>query len=145
MFHLLYRDRPMLHGMGIFSGIHGYTKPDDLEKISFTRKKGEVTYRGKVRGTGIVFEETASIEGGRIRVRIRRDGAWPKDTWGGFQINLPVADYGGAEYLADGHRFVFPAEYSKSWKFPDRIKRLECHLGNSSRNVVFEYADGLSL
>jgi hypothetical protein len=145
MLHILYRDRAMIHGMGIFSGVNGYTKPEDLEKIVYTKKKGEVTYRGRVQGTGIVFEQTATIAGGRIRVRIRREGTWPKDTWCGFQINLAVADYGGAEYLADGRRFVFPAEYSKDWKFPQKVKRLECHLGVPSRNVVFEYADGVSI
>lgn len=145
MFHILYNDRPCIHGMGIFSGLNGYTKPDGLEKISFVRGKGTLTYRGKVRGTEIVFEQSASVVRDRIRVRIKREGAWPDGVWGGFQINLPLADYSGAEYRADGKKYVYPAEYSAGWKFPDGIKKLECHLGNPRLDVVFECDDGISI
>jgi len=145
MLHILYRDRALIHGMGIFCGINGYTKPDDLEKVAYEKKKGEVVWKGKVRGTGITFEQTASVAGDRIRVRVKRGGVWPEGVWGGFQINLPLTDYGGAEYVADGKRYLYPADYAAGWKFPSGIRKLECHTGNPSRNIIFEYADGISI
>lgn len=145
MFHLLHNDRPLIHDIGVYSGLNGYTVPRDLEKVEYSREEGKVRYRGKVRGQEIEFEQEASIAGNRIRVRIARAGDWPEGTWGGVQINLPLSEYGGAAYRADGERRRFPAGYSAESRFPSGTRRLECHLGEPRLNVVFECADGLGI
>jgi len=145
MFHILYEDLPLIHGMGVFSGLNGYTKPNEMEKVEYKRGIGEVSYKGHVRGTAVGIEQSAAIDGNRIRVRIRRTGAWPKGVWGTVQISLPVAEYGGAEFVADGVKGVFPKAYSADDKLPGGMKRLECNPSVPRLNVVFECADGISI
>jgi len=145
MLHLLYQGRALIHGMGIFSGLNGYTVPRDMQMQSVERDVGAVTYVGKVRGHGIEFEQSASIVGDRVRIRLRRNGAWPEDVWGSFQIRLPVLRYGGARYRADDQVGTYPLEYSPDHRFPGEIKRLECNLDEPTLNLVFECADGIGL
>jgi hypothetical protein len=145
MFHILYDDLPLIHGIGIYSGINGYTKPNDMEKVEYQRGIGEVSYQGKVRGTGVGIEQSAAIAGNRIRVRIKRTGVWPKDTWGNVQIAFPVSQYGGAGFTADGVKGVFPKEYSAGNKLPGGMKRLEFKTGEPRLNIVLECVDGISI
>ncbi len=145
MLHVLYNGRPLVHGMGIFCGINGYTKPDDLNMQEVIREKGRYCYRGTVRGQDITFEQTASVADGRIRVEIRRTGAWPEGVWGSFQIRLPVSRYGGAQYRADGQTRVFPETFSPDNEFPGGTRRLECHLGEPELDLVIECANGISI
>lgn len=139
--NLLYDGQPLIHGMGIYCGLNGYTRPKDLQAKGVVREPGKVVYRGKVRGHDIVFEQTMEIAGDRVRVTIRRIGAWPEGTWGGMRILLPVGRYGGARYRADGAEHVFPIDHSRDHRFPRGLSRLECNLDDASLNVVFE-SDG---
>ncbi len=144
MFHILYEDKALIHGIGLFSGINGYTKPDGMRNLEYRRGTGEVIYRGEIPGSGVEIEQEAVIEGNRIRVRIKRKGEWPAGAWGSIQIALPVREYGGAEYMADGKKYTFPAEYAPGNEYPQGARRLECHLGDPKLNVVFECAAGFS-
>lgn len=145
MLHLLYRGRPLIHGMGVFCGLNGYTVPRDLAMEEVVRAKGTVTYRGKVRGHDVVFEQTASIAGNRIRVQVSLTGDWPEDVWGSFQIRLPLSRYGGARYRADDEVHTFPETYSPDHGFPGGAARLECHLDEPALNLLFECADGIGI
>jgi len=143
--HVLFDGRPVLHDMGIYCGLNGYTRFEDLVETSTERGPGRVTFRGQVRGTDVAFEQTVSIDGGRVRVRIRRTGAWPADTWGGFQVRLPASRFGGARYGADGQAWTYPAEYSPESRFAGGMRRFECHLDEPRLNLTFECADGIGL
>ncbi len=145
MLHLLYEGRPLIHGMGIFTGLGGYTKPRDLAMEEVVREKGKVTYRGEVRGHDIAFEQTVSVAGDRIRVQVRRTGAWPEGVWGSFQMRLPVGRYGGANYRADGQVHAYPQAFSAQHTFPGGVRRLECHLDEPALNLIVECADGVSI
>jgi hypothetical protein len=145
MLHLLYEDQPLIHDIGIYSGLNGYTTPQSLEKLTYERGTGQVTYKGKVRGQDITLEQTASVDGRRIRVRIRRTGKWPDGTWGGVQIRLPQSVYRGATFRADGQPYVFQKEYDASYRYPASIHKLECDPKEPRNNIVFENDEGLYL
>jgi hypothetical protein len=145
MLNLLYKDRPLVHGIGVYSGLNGYTKPEDLEKLAYERGTGQVSFKGKVRGQDITFEQTASVVGHRIRVRLKRTGKWPDGTWGGIQIRLPQTEYLGVTFRADAESYVFQKEYDASHRYPGGIHKLECDPGEPRRNLVFESEDGIAI
>jgi endoglucanase len=145
LMHLLYEDRPLIHGIGVYSGLNGYTKPEDLEKLAYDRGTGQVRWKGKVRGQDITFEQTASIDGHRIRLRLERTGPWPDGTWGGIQIRLPQTEYRGVTFRADGAPHVFQNEYDASHRYPSPIHKLECDPGEPRLNIVFESEDGIAI
>lgn len=145
MFHILYRDLPYIHGIGVFSGLNGYTTPQDLEKTGYRRGDDGVSYSGKIRGQPVTFRQTATIEGDRIKVVIQRTGPWPATTWGSVHIALPIAGRAGKTYRADGENHVFPERYDPAAKFPSGIRKLELAPGDPAQNVIFECARGISL
>jgi hypothetical protein len=145
MFHILYKDVPFIHGIGIFSGLNGYTTPENLEMKAYERGEGRVTYRGKVRGMDIAFEQKAEIDGNRIKVTVRRTGKWPSGVWGGIQIPILIEGRSGTVYKADGKEFVFPEQYDPQYKFPTGFNRLELAPSDPGVNLVFECAEGMGL
>ncbi len=145
LFHILYRDLPYIHGIGIFSGLNGYTTPENVEKTDYRRGDDGVSYVGKVRGQAITFRQTAAVEAGRVKVTIQRTGPWPDGTWGDVQIPFPLAGHAGRKYRADGKDFVWPEKYDPAYKFPSGIRRLELDPGNPAMNVILECATGFAI
>lgn len=143
MFHLLHEDRALIHGIGVYSGINGYTRPDGMSKKDYARLPDVVRYAGEIPGSGISIEQTASLAGRRITLTIRRSGRWPQDTWGNVHLPLPLIRYLGAAIRADGRRTVLPAAPGGPLPFPGTVKRLELLTGSPYLDLTFECADGL--
>ena len=144
--HLFMGNEPFLSESGIGCGYRGYTRCDGFADRQLVRERGALRFTGMLPGAPVVFEQNVSIAGERVRIELRRRGPWPADAgWCSFQMHLPISYYGQAEYRADGRTGRYPARLEGDGNIEGGIRRLECHLGDPSLDLVIECATGLSL
>jgi endoglucanase len=149
--HLMKGSEIIIRGIGVFCGADqgggrwGYWPYDRMAETKATVGKGTLGFSGKVPGMKIAYDQTVSIDGDRIKFRIHRTGAWTKG-WEGFYIRLPLEYYAAAPCRVDGQAKSFPAKYTPANRYPiQNAKKLECHLGDTSLDLTFECAEGITL
>ncbi len=145
MFHLLYQGRPLIHDIGVYSGINGYMDPRALQNKELIRQADRVTVKGDITQEGISLELTVSVDGNRLRFDIKRRGNWPSETWGGVWFRLPTPRYAGAQFKLGNDTFTYPAEYQPGPGFPYGHRRMECHLTDPALNFILEDSEGVSV
>jgi len=144
--HLMKGSDVLVRGMGMRCGNGGYWTASSMTDPQVELGRGRMAFRARVPGKDITYEHEVSIAGDRIRIAMRRTGDWGGDFWDGFDIWLPLAYYKGAQMRADGQVLTCPAEYSpETQSIASNVQRLECHLGDPSRNLVLESESGLSV
>ena len=137
----------LLRDCGIVCGLNNYTKHNDLTDRKTERGNGTMTFSGKVRGTGVTFEQRVSIENGRIHIALQRTGHWPDPAaWCSFQMHLPIQSYGGARYKADAAEGRYPAEKPQdNASLVASMRRLECNLDKSELDLIIESPNAFAM
>ena len=137
----------IIRGIGIFCGNGGYWPYDRMANGKVTFGKGRLSFRGDVPGKNITYEQTASIAGQRIKLTMRRTGAWGRNRgWDGLTLWLPFEYYKEAPNRIDGKEGTFPAKYAGGSHYvATNVRKLECHLGDPAFNLVLECASGFSV
>jgi len=108
--------------------------------------EGRMRFRGTIPEVDTSYEQEVSIEGGRIRIRLRRTGTWPGSHWDAFFFWLPFNNYRGAQIGVDGEVVDLPQEYSAQGRtIASDARRIECHLGDPSLNLILECSTGMSV
>ena len=145
--HLMKGSEVIVLGAGIFcGGRQGYWPYDRMPKRQVKLEKGTMTFRGTIAKVSTSYDQEVSIEGKRIRIRVRRNGKWPGKHWDDFFFYLPLNNYRGAEMRADGKLVKLPEKYSEQGKtIVSRARRIECNVGSPSLNLVFECSDGINV
>ena len=144
--HLLMGSDVLLLGIGVRCGNGGYWPYDVMANGQVEFEKGKLAFRGQVTGKQVFYEHEVSIAGNRIRFLLSRKGDWGQDYWDRFSIWLPLHRYKGAQFRADGQTMTYPEKYSaERASIASGVRRLECHAGDPSVNLVFECSQGISV
>jgi hypothetical protein len=145
MIHILYEGRPLIHGMGIFCGLDGYTTPKDFAEKKLVRQPGRVEQTFKARGSDIRFRTALRVEGERIRISVLRTSDWPENVWGSYRITLPVRVYKGSGFRVDESVHTFPLDYDAAYQFPATNETLALHETVPELNLVLESSVAISI
>lgn len=87
-----------------------------------------------------------SIEGDRIRIRLRRTGSWPGDHWDAFFFWLPFNNFRGARIGVDGREVALPEVYAEQGRtIAANARRIECNLDDPALNLVLECDGQMSI
>ncbi|NLW49254.1 MAG: hypothetical protein GXY85_00225 [Candidatus Brocadiaceae bacterium] len=136
-------------GAGVFCGFtgkSGYWPYDRMPEKALDYGDGTIGFRGAIPQAGVSYHQQVSIEGERVRIRIRREGTWNDRHWESFFVRLPFNNYLGARVRADGRTIDLPRTYSREGEvIVAGARRLECHVADPSLNLVFECERGIRL
>ena len=145
--HLLKGSEVIVLGAGIFcGGDQGYWPYDRMPERQVELGTGSMVFRGAIPQVDTAYEQEVSVEGERIRIRLRRTGEWPGSHWDDFFFWLPFNNYRGARIEVDGEVVGLPEEYSVQGRtIVSGARRIECNLDDASLNLVLECERGMSV
>ena len=144
--HLMRGSEVLIRDIGITCGNGGFWPYDRMADVNVAFGKGTLAFSGKVPGREIVYGQDISIEGNRIKVVMRRTGAWGQQGWDNLTFRLPVERYKGAAFRADGEEKRYALKYAPEHEYlAVNVKKLECSLDDPTLNLTFECAQGLSV
>ena len=145
--HLMKGSEVIVLGAGIFcGGDQGYWPYDRMPGREIELGEGSMSFRGLIPEVSTTYEQEVSIEGDRIRIRLRRLGDWPGTHWDAFFFWLPFNNYRAAQIRADGEVVDLPETYSAEGRtVVSGARRIECNLGDPSLNLVLECDRGMSV
>jgi hypothetical protein len=144
--HLMRGSEVLIRDIGIACGNGGYWPYDRMAEVKVARGRGTLAFSGKVPQRPIVYEHNVSIEGNRIKFVMRRTGAWGRQGWDSLNFRLPIEGYRGAKFRADGGEKTYAVKYSPGLEYlASNVKKVECHLGDPSLDLIFECAHGMSV
>jgi len=136
-------------GTGVFCGFigkSGYWPYDRMPEKKVDLGNGTIAFRGTIPAAGVSYDQQASIEGNRIRIRVRREGNWTGNHWESFFLELPFTNYRGAQIRADGKLIKLPETYSaQTERVVAGARRLECNADDPSLNLILEFDSGMSV
>jgi len=144
--HLMRGSDVLLRGMGMRCGNGGYWPYDRMASGQVTLGRGTLGFRAQVPGKQIFYQDDVSIAGDRVKFVLQRKGDWGQSHWDSFSVWLPLEYYKGVRFRADGQALTYPEKYSADRaSIASGVRRLECHAGDPSLNLVFECAQGISV
>ncbi len=144
--HLMRGSEVLIRDIGITCGNGGFWPYDRMAEVKVGFGKGTLSFRGKVPGREIVYDQEISVEGNRIKFVMRRTGAWGQQGWDNLTFRLPMAYYKGARFRADGEEKAFTLKYSQEHEYlAANVKKVEANPGDPSLNLTFECAQGMSV
>ena len=138
--HLMKGSEVIVLGAGIFcGGDQGYWPYDRMPERQVEFGAGGMTFRGTIPRVNTAYDQEMSIEGDRIRIRLRRTGDWPGSHWDAFFFWLPFNNYRGARIGVDGREVELPEKYSEQGRtVVSNARRIECNLDDPALNLVLE-------
>jgi hypothetical protein len=144
--HLMRGSDVLLRGIGMRCGNGGYWPYDRMANNQVTFGNGTLAFRAQVPGKQVFYGHDVSIAGDRVRFLLQRRGDWGQDHWDGFSFYLPMQYYKGAQLRADGQTMTYPEHYMAGHAaIASGVRRLECHAGDPSLNLVFECSQDISV
>ncbi len=145
--HLLKGSQVISLGAGISCGGNGgYWPYDRVREKEVALGNGTMALKVDIAKVGISYQQHVSIQGSRIRIRLRRTGNWPGRHWEEFRFWLPMEHYRGAQMRADGNLVKMPETYSEAGRnIVSGARRVECNVSDPSLNLLFECERGINV
>ena len=136
-------------GAGVFCGFtarSGYWPYDRMPEKKIDPGDGMIAFRGTIRPAGVSYIQQVGIDGGRIRIRVGREGNWTDAHWESFFLELPFNNYKAAQVRADGKLLRLPATYSQQTaNVAGGVHRLECNVDDPTLNLILECDRGMTI
>lgn len=137
---LMNNDTFLFENAGIACNLNGYSDFGAFENDMTTDALNKmVRITNMVQGTGVSFLQEISLDKGKIKFRIKRNGVWPADvTWNYFTFYLPASVFDSGTYKADDRLVSYTSPPSGNNFHEYNIRRLEMNLAKPELNVIFE-------
>jgi len=136
---------PIFSGGGVKCGYRGYTPYPAFEARKVERTAAGSVMSGKLPDFPCSFTVSAVPDGDRVRLTIKREGAWPADiSWTSFQFEVPMARVTGQSYLVDGRKKGYPTTF-KDGELATGFHRFEICPGRPRYNLGVQSDTSMNL